>query len=131
MIAPLVFRRFFAVPPVFLSGRLFLFFGPRNLHDADFGCDSYSSILSESLRCYSWRTVHDAAVALHSGFPGFCIDRLRLTGSVRAQPARNFPRGRETFSLDPAAAVFRQKHRDHVSDKATSVHKIPENEKIL
>ncbi|WP_141121829.1 hypothetical protein [Pseudomonas asturiensis] len=33
------------------------------------------------------------------------------------------------FSLGQGASVFRQGHRDHMGDIATSVHKVPENKK--
>ncbi|WP_143514826.1 hypothetical protein [Pseudomonas syringae] len=128
MIAPLVFRRF--LPSTFLSGRLFLFL---------VGGIYITLTLVAIGTALSFQILYDRvpgdflmqAQCLYSSVSGSRRYVLCLIKSTQAQTVETSSPGSHAFSLDPVIPVFRQGCFDHVGDKATSVHKVPGNEKNL
>lgn len=64
-------------------------------------------------------------------FRGLFQAKASRRDSARSGLSTASLRGTNCFPLVIFASVFRQKHRDHMGDIATSVHKIPSNEKNL
>ncbi|QXG42434.1 hypothetical protein [Pseudomonas viridiflava] len=118
-----------AVPPVFLSGRPFLFLCRRKnyltLTMLAIGAAlSFQNLYGGVAECV---ILVGASLELFLAFPGKGLkERLCAVWLVNSVIARH-----ELFPLVGFASVFRQKHRDHMGDIATSVHKIPSNEKNL